>query len=238
MEDVRDPAGLGRVKARVPHVYGPATGGLSLNTRDIPWALPAGLPAGLGAASGGISWLPEIGDQVWVRFLDGEPEKPVWEWANQSVKGAETLGLHQYDEATHLPIRALMTRYGHALEFTEASLIATTGRGYALLLDNGDLGPPSGTVTLRTPGGQVVHLDDLNELLSVVAKDILLNAQDDLTVLASAVDLETLTGDLDLRIAGDVNLNVVGTVNLTASEVRLQAGGRVVEISNGVVSIS
>ena len=72
VEEVRDPDKLGRIKARVPSAYGFSSGpGGSIGTEDIPWAIPAGLAAGGSDASGGISWLPEPGDQVFVRFLDG-----------------------------------------------------------------------------------------------------------------------------------------------------------------------
>jgi hypothetical protein len=99
VENVKDPEKLGRVKVRVPHIYG-ASGSSTgyIGTNNIPWALPAGMPAGGSPASGGFSHLPDVGDHVWVRFLDGEPEKPIWEWGMQTINDAKGLKLHQYNE--------------------------------------------------------------------------------------------------------------------------------------------
>ena len=78
VEDNKDPDNIGRLKVRVPTVYGPADSQKNtISTADLPWALPAGLPAGGSPDSGAIQWLPEPGDHVYVRFLDGEPEKPI-----------------------------------------------------------------------------------------------------------------------------------------------------------------
>src|SRR3546814_1473831 len=90
VEKVNDPEKLGRVKVRVPHVYGATGGGTGfIGTNDIPWALPAGMPAGGSSNSGGFSHLPEPGDHVWVRFLDGQPEKPIREWGMQTITDAK-----------------------------------------------------------------------------------------------------------------------------------------------------
>src|SRR3546814_4627799 len=43
--------------------------------------------------------LPEPGDHVWVRFLDGQPEKPIWEWGMQTITDAKNLNLHHYELA-------------------------------------------------------------------------------------------------------------------------------------------
>ena len=89
VESNLDPLKLGRLKVRVPHVYGTTASGVGyIGVNDLPWALPAGMAAGGSANSGGFSQLPEKGDHVWVRFLDGEPEKPVWEWGMQTMDDA------------------------------------------------------------------------------------------------------------------------------------------------------
>ena len=62
VEDNKDPLKLGRLRVRVPHVYG-AIGGAygALSTANLPWALPVGLPNGLSQQSGGCDWTPEVG---------------------------------------------------------------------------------------------------------------------------------------------------------------------------------
>ena len=157
VESNLDPLKLGRIKARVPHVYGTASSGVGyIGTNDLPWALPAGMPAGGSALSGGFSQLPEMGDKVWVRFLDGEPEKPIWEWGMQSMDDAESVALHTYAVGVPVgkPNRTIWTRYQHAVVMDEGSVIATTSAGYRLVLtDSSEPGANDGNLTLVTPHG-------------------------------------------------------------------------------------
>ncbi len=59
--DDKDPAGMRRIRAKVPAVFG------ETETR---WALPCTPP--------GVLSVPEIGDGVWVEFEAGDPDVPVW----------------------------------------------------------------------------------------------------------------------------------------------------------------
>jgi hypothetical protein len=112
-----DPLKVGRVKVRVLVLHGfignPA--GI-VPDADLPWALPRALPAGGTPESGGISWIPVVGDQLWVTFLDGDLDKPVWEWGNQNQTQAAGFHppLHAYtgENATR---RAALMRFGHWL---------------------------------------------------------------------------------------------------------------------------
>lgn len=135
VEVIDDPDRLGRIKVRVPTVYGPvAESGLSVE--DLPWALPAGLPAGGSPESGAITWLPNIGDRVWVRFLDGEPEKPIWEWANQTTKQASDYPVWRRSPGGYdgeiAPRSAMLTRYGHSIDFQPDEFTIRTSRGYKI----------------------------------------------------------------------------------------------------------
>lgn len=167
VENNKDPLKLGRIKVRVPHVYGSTGGGSGfVATNDLPWAMPAGMPAGGSARSGGFSQLPEVGDKVWVRFLDGEPEKPIWEWGMQSSTDAESLKLHSYktgvDGSVGAPDRTVWTRYQHAIEMNVGGVIETTSGGYRLLL-NDSATPTSfdGSIKLSTALGNMLEIDDL-----------------------------------------------------------------------------
>jgi Type VI secretion system/phage-baseplate injector OB domain len=191
VESNLDPLKLGRLKVRVPHVYGTTTAGVGfIGTNDLPWALPAGLPAGGTPDSGGFSQLPEPGDPVWVRFLDGEPEKPIWEWGMQTNSDAEALLLHQYGAGTPVgpPDRAIWTRYSHAIEFKAAQLTTTTDEGQQLLLQTSESTNGS-MVSLQTPSGQSLTLND--ETLNVV-----LQALEAAVVSASTVILNAPTSTL------------------------------------------
>ena len=64
--DVQDPMFLGRVRARVPDVYGDQESG---------WALPC---APFGGSNTGLFALPKVGAGVWIEFEHGDPEYPIW----------------------------------------------------------------------------------------------------------------------------------------------------------------
>jgi uncharacterized protein involved in type VI secretion and phage assembly len=66
VEDVDDPEQLGRIKVRVPEVYGSVVS---------PWALPCAPYAGSGV---GIFSIPPAKAGVWVEFEAGDPSRPIW----------------------------------------------------------------------------------------------------------------------------------------------------------------
>jgi uncharacterized protein involved in type VI secretion and phage assembly len=62
----RDPLQLGRVRARVPDVFGDKESG---------WALPAAPYAGKGV---GFFMIPPVDASVWMEFEHGDPDYPIW----------------------------------------------------------------------------------------------------------------------------------------------------------------
>jgi len=62
----KDPKRMGRVRARVPELFG---------DQVTPWALPAVPFAG---QAHGLVLLPEEGDGVWIEFEAGDPTRPIW----------------------------------------------------------------------------------------------------------------------------------------------------------------
>lgn len=222
VEKVNDPEKLGRVKVRVPLVYGTTAstvGAVSLD--DLPWALPSGMPAGGSALSGGMSWLPEVGDQVFVQFLDGEPEKPIWMWSMQTQQHATALELHKYEDedgAVGSPERSALTRYGHTVEWNSGSLIVTTQSGYRVVLANGDAGAANGTITVATPAGQHLELDDSVKGGSLmVTDDFWTNVGKQILTTARNMRLVTQSGDYELQSARDANLALGRDFLLTAA---------------------
>lgn len=74
--DNRDPLMLGRVKARVPDVYG---------EEDSGWAMPSLPYAGNGV---GLFLIPPADASVWIEFEHGDPDYPIWSgcfWAEGEV---------------------------------------------------------------------------------------------------------------------------------------------------------
>ncbi len=64
--DNDDPLKLGRIKAKVPDVFGDEESG---------WALPCFPVAGPGM---GLFMVPPVDAWVWIEFEYGKPEKPIW----------------------------------------------------------------------------------------------------------------------------------------------------------------
>ena len=177
VESTSDSEQIGRLKVRVPLVYGPSGSSEAISVSDIPWALPAGLPAGGSAQSGGMVWLPDVGDHVWVRFLDGEPEKPIWEWGNQDTGQASNYPYFRlpntgYGEHNTAPAVGMLTRYGHSIQFTPyqsagilepdelspASVLLTSAGGYGFFIK--DSITESGQIGLTSAKGYTVEIDD------------------------------------------------------------------------------
>jgi len=217
VEAVNDPEKLGRVKVRVPHVYGilgSAVGQVPLD--DLPWAIPLGLPAGQSQQSGGMDWLPEPGDQVAVQFLDGEPEKPVWAWFMQTTTANEDFPLHQYEAvgpSQGKPKRSALTRYGHTVEWTSGSIVLTTSKGYRLFALDATSAGSDGYLQLITQSGQFLELNDETQggLLNIL-EDFYMQIGLELNIQANSIRVETMSGDLDMTIAGNTNLDFVGDV--------------------------
>lgn len=66
VSDANDPLGIGRIRARVPDVFG---------NNESGWALPCFAFAGPGV---GLFAIPPVGAWVWMEFEYGEPENPIW----------------------------------------------------------------------------------------------------------------------------------------------------------------
>lgn len=222
VEDNKDPEKLGRLKVRVPHVYG-AVGGTfgAITTENLPWAMPSGLPNGLSQQSGGCDWLPETGDQVLVRFLDGEPEKPVYEWFMQTQASAKSFKLHSYKDATGggvgKPKRGAWVRYGHTVEWNSDGLILTTSKGYRVLLTDASIKGNDGDIYISTQGGQFMDMDDSTRTVSLnVTDDYQINVGQQMIAICDSISLNTMTNEIEM-ISGsyfsfDTVDNVEGTV--------------------------
>jgi len=240
VEANNDSEKLGRIKVRVPHVYGVTTTSSGyIGTNDLPWALPAGMPAGGSPASGGFSQLPEKGDKVWVRFLDGEPEKPIWEWGMQSRSDLEGLTLHGYEESggkVVKPNRTFWTRYGHSIEINQPSIIETTHAGYRLVLtDESATGANDGNALLSTTKGNFLKLDDaddsatlnVNSDCNLLVGSGLIGQSDSFSWTTSSQDFSlTSGGSFDLTAASGISITTAADFSVDAvSSVSISSGG-------------
>ena len=222
VEKNSDPEKLGRLKVRVPHVYGIAgsvVGAVPMD--DLPWAIPMGLPAGGSSLSGGMDWLPEPGDQVCVQFLDGEPEKPVWSWLMQTQDQAKDFKLHLYENNKGQvggPKRGALTRYGHTVEWNAGSITMSTAHGYQVYLLDGS--PLDGQITIRTPSAQFLMLDDETKDGKLFClTDFYIQLGGELNALCADFRVETVTGDVTFVVGNGFNAFVNGDLTLASDAV-------------------
>jgi hypothetical protein len=232
----KDPIKLGRIKAFVPLVFG--VGGQDteqIGLENIPWALPAGMPAGGSAASGGMDWIPEVGDQVWVRFLDGEPEKPIWEWGMQTIDQAKNLALHDYDPISKKPRRAAFTRYGNVVDLSDGTIVITTKNGYTIVFTNSD--KQAGQIVIKGPAGHQIQVnDEQKRILLQTALGQILEIDDqnnNITLMANEnIDIQSSTGEISSQ-AASLEMQAFGEgINIkAATQIKLTVGGLSLTIS-------
>lgn len=109
-----DPSKQGRVKLKVPAIYGN-------DTHDF-WATPKGMPNG---SNEGMFWIPKIGDAVLVSFENGNCRFPMWQhgyWGTKDDRGNSVLaGL--YDDDGKPTKRQITTAGGHTVLFDDKNKI-------------------------------------------------------------------------------------------------------------------
>ncbi len=96
--DPDDREGLGRIKARVPAIYG--------DEQESPWCLPVAPFAG---DSHGFLLLPQKGDGVWIEFEAGNISHPLWTgswWGKKEMPDA--MGVNRYALTTPKGLQILL----------------------------------------------------------------------------------------------------------------------------------
>lgn len=78
VQDNNDPEQLGRLKVTVPSLLADAVSG---------WAWPAVPYAGAGI---GFFFMPQVGDLVWVEFIEGELDHPLWTGCSWGKPGGQS----------------------------------------------------------------------------------------------------------------------------------------------------
>jgi len=141
--DRNDPDRLGRLKVRVPSVLGGAVTG---------WAWPAAPYAG---ANRGLLFLPQQGDIVWVEFIEGETEHPVWSggaWAKPEGKSE----IPEDAKANYPDTGVLRTKFGLVIVLDDKSgsekILIRAKNGCEVTLD-----PNANQITVKA---QTVVIED------------------------------------------------------------------------------
>jgi uncharacterized protein involved in type VI secretion and phage assembly len=161
-----DPKGLGRIRARVPAVFGPDV--------QCGWALPCA-PFG-GGKNRGLVAIPEVDDTVWIEFAAGDTSRPIWSgafWnAPQSTTADGDLGKETGNEvpiatgSSHGgPGRLVMrTKSGHRIYADDGagviSIIAGDDGAEVKIDANGVVTIKAGTIKLGNNAAQKLVLGD------------------------------------------------------------------------------
>ncbi|WP_125644785.1 phage baseplate assembly protein V [Nonomuraea sp. WAC 01424] len=171
--DNEDPAGLGRLRVKVPSVLGPdvVTG----------WATPC-LPYG-GAAGQGLVFVPERQAHVWVEFEEGDLEFPIWVgvyWNKGDMPEPATVGPR--------PTKKIVsTVKGHTLEFEDAD-----GKESVTLREGGQ----GHTVTMDSDGIKII--DATGNAVELTRTEMNLIAKTPLTINAAGMPVKIICSALAL----------------------------------------
>ena len=139
--DRDDPEQLGRLRVKVPSLLADATTG---------WAWPASPYAGAGA---GFFFIPQVDDLVWVEFLEGELQHPIWSGCAWARPGGQS----------EIPAEARSA-------YPDQSVIKTPSGITIILRDVSG----SESVTVRAANGCEIVLDPNANRITVQAGEIIL----------------------------------------------------------------
>jgi phage protein D/phage baseplate assembly protein gpV len=182
--NVQDPDKLGRIKVNLPWLA---------EDYESDWARVMQIGAG---ADRGILWFPEVGDEVAVAFLAGEPSRPMV--LGGLYNGTDTPPFEGFADSGdgQIDTRALRTRVGHTLVFEdtsgEESIRLETGDGaVSITLDQAGK-----KLAIATTGDVTVEADGE---VSVKARDITLDASGTASIKGQqGLELSSSTGEVSV----------------------------------------
>ena len=184
-----DPLGLGRV--RVQMMWQEA------GSEKTPWIRLLQPHSGSGK---GFYFVPEIGEEVLVGFQGGNAEKPYV--IGTQYNGKEKSGYADKENS----IKAVHTRSGHKLVFTEdESILITDKSGNEILLDT-----KGSNITITTPETMTLNAKNLNINVSQnMTTNVGMNASENISMnKTTSIGLVNL-----LNVGTDFMTNVVGKLS-------------------------
>lgn len=189
--NIEDPDKLGRIKLKLPWLA---------DDYESDWARVMQMGGG---DDRGILWFPEVGDEVMVAFLAGNPVRPVVIGGLYNGKdkppfdGFDDLGDGQVDS------RGMKTRSGHVLEFNDKS------GEESIRIETGD-------------GSVKITLDQSGRELKVESTgDIEVSADGNVTVKATRDLTLEATGSATVKANSTLKLESRGQVEVSGTAIRL-----------------
>ena len=204
-----DPLGLGRV--RVQMMWQEA------GSEKTPWIRLLQPHSGSGK---GFYFVPEIGEEVLVGFQGGNAEKPYV--IGTQYNGKEKSGYADKENS----IKAVHTRSGHKLVFTEdESILITDKSGNEILLDT-----KGSNITITAPETMTLNAKNLNinvsqNMTTNVGNNMITNVTNDTTISIGGnhqIDIEKdhqfSSKNYAQKVEGDKIIDIFGKLDETTSE--------------------
>ena len=199
ISNLKDPDKQGRVKMTFPWLD---------KKYESDWARVMQIGAGAGE---GFLWYPEVGDEVLVSFLGGDPRKPTVIGGLHNGKDKPPFADHISNNG-EVEVRGMKSKSGHVVTFHdkrgEERIEIVTGKGSCTIV--------------------------LNEK----SKEIVIESKGDITVKATKnVDVQA-SGDVNVKASKNLKIEATANAEIKAgANLKLEAGA-VVEIKGALVKLN
>ena len=146
--DIQDPLMQGRIKARVPEVFGDNESGC---------ALPC---LAFGGSQMGLFVLPDPGSGVWIEFEHGDPSYPIWvgSWFGSQADMPSQLMSPPYKKTL------IMTKAGHSITLDDSpgtgGITLQTAGGQKISLSSQGIEIDNGSGALIKLSGNQVNVNN------------------------------------------------------------------------------
>jgi hypothetical protein len=212
--DVDDPEGLGRVRFNCPMLN------LDAGADHPRFASPKFGPIAPGDGYGSM-WVPDVGDQIWVSFRNGDPNDPVYTPAGYWQKGQVPTDLFETTKD-----RGFRTRAGHSVRARdtegEESLLIQHANGSKIELDEED------RIVLETNGGDTIVIDPGGDLTLAHRKGTSLTLTDASALLktpgGSTIEIDETSAKHSARLTTEIE------------SARIALKGKTVSLGKGAAS--
>jgi phage protein D len=185
VDNNNDPRNLGRVKVRYPWLDDQMVSG---------WARVAVLGGG---AERGLEWTPEINDEVLVVFEQGDFDYPVVIGGLHNGKDKPGLPTNVSVKNGKVEVRAMTTRIGHKLTFTDES-----GKESIELID--------------AKGDTKMLMDMANKTIALTSKDKYnVKADGDISIEGNNITIKA-SSSMTLEAGSNITINAGQNVSVTA----------------------
>lgn len=169
VDDRNDTEKLGRLRLRVPSVLGDAITG---------WAWPALPYAG---ANLGFLFIPQENDLVWVEFVEGDLEHPIWSGGSWAKPNGQP-EIPADAKANYPDTQVLRTKSGHVLIFEDK-------QGHE-------------AITLRARSGVEIKIDAAGDAITITASNVTIQTTSEKAQALATKDFVTQLFDSHVHPTG------------------------------------